>query len=401
MSALGGHHFSHWLSTPFLPLFQRMNRHIDPKSEEAFPATILLQTLIVENLFLFFFLIFYYWFADQIVLPFGKVVFGVLVSALFALLIHSTWILTKGHYRLARGITLSAATLAILLSIGLTGGFPISVASPTLIIPAALTYCLCGGQAGGRMAACLFGVALAQWFFCEWTGFQMPNFSMPEKHTLNQFIVLTATFLILILSFFVYDRANVLLRLQRDREREQLAEMVNRDQLTGLANARYIEDRLQQATARIDRHGGQLALLYLDFNGFKKINDDHGHRLGDVILARMAERMRDALRVEDVVARLGGDEFAVLIDNFTDQQAVDDVITRLHATIRNPIEIDGRFFSVTASIGSVAYPRDVTQKHMIIELADRAMYRAKRLQHDPQAILHPTLPADPPAALMA
>ena len=379
MSALGGHHFSYWLSTPFLPLFQRMNRHIDPKSEEAVPATILLQTLIVENLFLFFFLIFYYWFADQLVLPFGKVVFGVLVSALFALLIHSTWILTKGHYRLARGITLSAATLAILLSIGLTGGFPNSVASPTLIIPAALTYCLCGGHAGGRMAACLFVVALAQWFFCEWTGFQMPNFSLPEKHTLNQFIVLTATFLILILSFFVYDRANVLLRLQRDREREQLAEMVNRDQLTGLANARYIEDRLQQATARIDRHGGQLALLYLDFNGFKKINDDHGHRLGDVILARMAERMRD----------------------FTDQQAVDDVITRLHATIRNPIEIDGRFFSVTASIGSVAYPRDVAQKHMIIELADRAMYRAKRLQHDPQAILQPSLPVDPPAALMA
>jgi diguanylate cyclase (GGDEF)-like protein len=251
------------------------------------------------------------------------------------------------------------------------------------------------------MAAGLFTLALAQWLFSEATGWHLPNYSLPEKHNLNQVIVLTATFLIVILSFFVYDRANLLLRQQRDQEREQLAELVNLDQLTGLANGRYMEQRLQQATARIDRHGGQLALLYLDFNGFKKINDDFGHRLGDILLAKMAERMREALRVEDVVARLGGDEFAVLIDNFSQQQDVEDVIARLHATIREHIEIEDKLFAVTASIGSVVYPRDVTQKHMIIELADRAMYRAKRMQHDHQSDLRPRFPADPPAALTA
>ncbi len=401
MLASGRPHFSQFMSAPFGILFERMARHIDLQSEDAFPATILLQTLIVENIFLFGFLIFYYWFGDLLVLPFGKGLFGALVSILFTLLLYSVWVLTSGRYRLARAITLTSASLAILFSIAMTGGFPSSVASPTLIIPTALTYCLCGGKAGGRMAAGLFTLALAQWLFSEWTGWQLPNYSLPEKHNLNQVIVLTATFLIVILSFFVYDRANLLLRRQRDQEREQLAELVNIDQLTGLSNARYMQQRLQQATARIDRHGGQLALLYLDFNGFKKINDDHGHRLGDVLLARMAERMREALRVEDVVARLGGDEFAVLIDDFEHQQDVDDLIARLQIRIREPIEIESKLFSLTVSIGSVAYPRDVTQKHMIIELADRAMYRAKRMKHDHHLDLRPSFPADPPATLTA
>ena len=91
----------------------------------------------------------------------------------------------------------------------------------------------------------------------------------------------------------------------------------------------------------------------------------------------------------------------MLIDDFEHQQDVDDLIARLQIRIREPIEIESKLFSLTVSIGSVAYPRDVTQKHMIIELADRAMYRAKRMKHDHQAPLHPSLPSDPPAALMA
>ena len=165
-----------------------------------------------------------------------------------------------------------------------------------------------------------------------------------------------------------------------------LADLAHQDPLTSLSNARYLNQRLEQACARVDRHGGQLALLYLDFDGFKKINDEFGHLVGDQVLLEVSQRLRKFIRREDIVARLGGDEFAVLVELVNDAQEAAQLAERIHHLIAEPIEIDGRRHAMSASVGRVIYPHDVSKKEMIIEQADRAMYRAKRLARMPSRI---------------
>ena len=196
---------------------------------------------------------------------------------------------------------------------------------------------------------------------------------------LNHALVLHTTLGVVVFIFVAFDRENVRLRRQRYEERAHLAALAHQDPLTGIANARYLNDRLEQACARVDRHGGQLALLYLDFNGFKKINDDFGHLAGDLVLRHISHRLRQAIRREDIVARIGGDEFAILVEFVGNTDEIAQLTERVHHLIAEPIDIDGQIHQITASVGRVLYPTEVAQRRQIIEHADRAMYRAKRL----------------------
>ena len=162
------------------------------------------------------------------------------------------------------------------------------------------------------------------------------------------------------------------------RSQTQLAQLVIQDQLTNVLNARAFADRLGEELDRNRRYPRPLALLYMDLDNFKIINDTHGHQTGDAVLRLVADAMRSSVRHSDIVGRLGGDEFAVLMPE-TDAQLADAAAKRLVAGLRNVFKGTP---NVTASIGVVSCTATDASTDDLLRRADQAMYDAKKMGKD-------------------
>ncbi|HEJ4686440.1 TPA: diguanylate cyclase [Pseudomonas aeruginosa] len=159
---------------------------------------------------------------------------------------------------------------------------------------------------------------------------------------------------------------------------QQLLEMAYRDPLTGLGNRKAFDEQLGQALLRAGSGGSELALLYLDLDRFKEVNDRFGHDIGDALLRTVAERVRSTLRQPDKAYRLGGDEFAVLLKD-SQENNPQRLAERLLAALVQPIALNGeRIDFVTPSIGIALYPRHAGDAEGLVRAADSAMYEAKR-----------------------
>ncbi|MGK2856638.1 MAG: two-component system response regulator [Thermoanaerobaculia bacterium] len=159
---------------------------------------------------------------------------------------------------------------------------------------------------------------------------------------------------------------------------EQLERQNNQDALTGLASRNLLRDRTGQAIASAARHGRSVALLYLDVDDFKRINDSLGHGVGDAILRAVAERIAGCVREQDTLARLGGDEFVVVLSDLETLQYVPLMSNRILRAIDRPVPVAGREFQLTASIGLSVFPQDGDDYDTLLRNADAAMYRAKQ-----------------------
>ncbi len=160
--------------------------------------------------------------------------------------------------------------------------------------------------------------------------------------------------------------------LARLRDEAQMRHDAVHDPLTHLANRILLRDRLEQAQARAAREGGETGVLFVDLDGFKEINDTHGHGAGDAVLVEFGARLKGAVRPADTVARVGGDEFVVVFDQI-DDAAVRSLTTRLREAIRPPFSVGDRELAVTASMG-IALGHD---PYALLAEADAAAYRAK------------------------
>jgi diguanylate cyclase (GGDEF)-like protein len=165
--------------------------------------------------------------------------------------------------------------------------------------------------------------------------------------------------------------------LARQREAERLDRLAQYDELTGLANRSLFQDRLARALAWARRHDRLVAVMVLDLNGFKAVNDRLGHSAGDRLLKLMAGRLAGCLRETDTIARLGGDEFALLIENLAKPEHAALVARKLLDTVAPPVALGDQQVSVTASLGVALYPSDGDDAAELVRQADRAMYRAK------------------------
>ncbi|MFI5497018.1 diguanylate cyclase domain-containing protein [Actinoplanes sp. NPDC051859] len=160
---------------------------------------------------------------------------------------------------------------------------------------------------------------------------------------------------------------------EQERAQAQLAQQANRDPLTGLANRTVLRDRLARAVPAPD---DPVAVLYLDLDGFKEINDRHGHEAGDAVLRAVAGRLSSAVREQDLVSRLGGDEFVLLLPGVSGDEAA-RLAERLLSDVAWPVPYEGHYLTVGASIGIAA--RTEADDQGLLRVADAAMYRAKQL----------------------
>ena len=165
--------------------------------------------------------------------------------------------------------------------------------------------------------------------------------------------------------------------------RDAMAHLAHHDALTGLPNRRMFEQRLAQVLELSRRSGRSCALLFVDLDDFKAINDTRGHAVGDLVLQAVARVILGAVRQADTVARLAGDEFTVLCENVDSEEAALQIVAKLEQAFAPPLDIEGQPFPVRASIGVSLFPRDAQDTHTLLASADAAMYRVKQ-SHRPR-----------------
>lgn len=161
----------------------------------------------------------------------------------------------------------------------------------------------------------------------------------------------------------------------------ELFHKATHDSLTDLPNRALFLDRLHASLAQAERDGQPLAVMMLDMDGLKPINDHHGHRAGDAALQEFARRLAGGVRQSDTAARLGGDEFGLLLRPLAADGGVEATVQRLAARLNGSFEFEGRLLRVGASIGAARFPEDGAEVPRLIELADQRMYENKRRLH--------------------
>ena len=158
---------------------------------------------------------------------------------------------------------------------------------------------------------------------------------------------------------------------------QKLEELAFYDPLTKVPARRLVQDRLETALRRAQRNDTRFAVLFIDINQFKPINDSYGHAIGDMVLAVLARRLVRVSRESDTVGRFGGDEFVIVAETINDEQDVGQLIDRYEAVIRKAIPAGDRVLNVSASIGAACYPADADTTAELLRIADERMYETK------------------------
>ena len=165
---------------------------------------------------------------------------------------------------------------------------------------------------------------------------------------------------------------------ERKHQNEHLELLAHFDPLTRLPNRTLLADRLAQAMARVQPEQHRLAVCFMDLDGFKAVNDTHGHEAGDELLVIVARRLEAHVRTDDTVARQGGDEFVILLNGLPNLAECERAAGRLLQAVREPIVVHGHTVQVGASIGIALYPQDGSDAETLLRYADQAMYQAKQ-----------------------
>jgi diguanylate cyclase (GGDEF)-like protein/PAS domain S-box-containing protein len=178
-----------------------------------------------------------------------------------------------------------------------------------------------------------------------------------------------------------YVCAQVATAIERKQLHARLQRMAQYDQLTQLPNRALLRERLKDSLALARADSGRMALLYVDLDRFKEVNDTHGHAVGDMLLQAVANRLKGCVRETDTVARIGGDEFVVLLHSIHASEDAERVAGKIRLVLAQPLRLDGHSVNIQPSIGVAHYPEHGTEETQLFRHADEAMYAAKRQHH--------------------
>jgi diguanylate cyclase (GGDEF)-like protein len=283
----------------------------------------------------------------------------------------------RGSYELCCHLTTGFTALTIACGVVVSGGPLSSPATPVNVIPIILAFVLMGQGAGLLWAQWVLLVHLML-IILGMQIFTYPQMLDTRFMTVHHAIHWAVTYGAIIGLMMVFNRINSLLKQERDQERARLAHLASHDPLTDLPNRSGFDEQLDKSIARADRNAGIVALLVLDLDGFKPINDALGHAAGDVVLKAVSDRLRSNVRVNDTVARLGGDEFAVILEGVKDAAVVRNIALKINRVLNESIASIPRELTVSASIGVALHPLHTRDKNQLIKFADTAMYEAKK-----------------------
>ena len=166
---------------------------------------------------------------------------------------------------------------------------------------------------------------------------------------------------------------------ERKATEDNMRHSAHYDALTDLPNRTLFTDRLRQALTQAKRDKAQMAMMFIDLDQFKPVNDTHGHDVGDLLLKRVAERMLNCLRASDTAARIGGDEFVVLLPTIEDVRDAMMIAEKILQALSQPFELTGHSLNISASIGVAVYPEHGSDEKLLLRNADIAMYHAKKI----------------------
>ena len=279
----------------------------------------------------------------------------------------------------------SALILLIFWAIGLAGLFTLGILGSGywwLVLSSLLASTLFSIRAGVVCAVAVTAILVA-------AGVGFSSGALKVAVDANVFIVSATTWATLVIAtiltpFIVfqaiaaYQRTTLELLDEVHKQRDTIQQLATHDQLTGLPSLRLATDRLEIALHVARRAGKKVALLFIDLDGFKKVNDSLGHEAGDHVLKEVAGNLLKALRAEDTAARVGGDEFIAILGTLPDAEVAARVAERAIAAISRPIDYQGNWISVGASIGIGLFPDHADDAQTLRRVADAAMYSVKR-----------------------
>ncbi|QIR14479.1 diguanylate cyclase domain-containing protein [Shewanella aestuarii] len=184
--------------------------------------------------------------------------------------------------------------------------------------------------------------------------------------------------LVTITVFAANRRLNIEIKCREDAE-HQLIYLANHDNVTGLANRTSLDKQLATAIEKHQATKSKFALLFIDLDGFKIVNDQHGHHIGDALLIKVSQLLNDSILTKDTIARFGGDEFVVLLSHIDSVEVAKRIAEVILDKLESVTRIDDKFVQISASIGIAVYPQDGVSPHDLIKHADHLMYQAKRI----------------------
>lgn len=305
---------------------------------------------------------------------------GFLLSTILAFLLVLMLFTFKrsGNYRLYGNLSVGLAYIAIAISVFLAES---PITSPSIglfyILPMLAVFFL--GRVTGLLWLLATIVILGVFFTLEMTGFQF--FSVYDKaFLLETRLSSIALGLAGVLGLVItYENYNKKLRLDRDLEYQRLVFLAQHDELTRLSNRASFEEKIEHSIEQLglDQKNEKLALIYLDLDGFKPINDDYGHKAGDIMLRITADRLQYLLQGKGYAARHGGDEFLLLLEHVQKTEDVIMFVENLLKDIARPVRYENMDLKVTASIGVAFFPKDAQDIVSLMKHADAAMYQAK------------------------
>ncbi|MDG2045580.1 MAG: diguanylate cyclase [Halioglobus sp.] len=298
---------------------------------------------------------------------FFSTIFGVVISMLV--------LRFSGNRMKALNVMLLIYTSAFFIACLIFGGSQ----SPTypLLIMAPAIAAIAGSivlSAGWGLLVVAIWVGL---FIAESNGAPYTHIIAPDSRGIATLLACSALAIAVVSVIIIYAEMNKALRLSLQSTNLALEHLSSHDQLTQLPNRRVYNERIENALQRAAERDGMVSLLFIDLNGFKKVNDTYGHGAGDKLLIATAQRIRNSLRETDLVARLGGDEFVVVVEGATSVDEITRLAHKLSQAIEKKLCVRQQPLTFSAGIGVATFPLDGRQKQELEEKADRAMYLAK------------------------
>jgi diguanylate cyclase (GGDEF)-like protein len=348
--------------------------HQKQSKNEMYRANILTGTCLSISIGLSVFLLYISFFSvldDHVKDIIISIAFPVMVAFYIIIFVYK---FTHAHNLCANAVVFTSI-FAIAYTLVNSGGPLVSSSVFFIVVPTLLAFCLMGLRWGLFWAVAtmgMHGTLIAMSFMA----YPFVNPLSAHDLMLGKAIDSTFSFLIITSIIIIYEVINKKIQADLDAERERFEYLALHDNLTGLPNRKYFHESIVASMYRATRHETNTAMLLIDLNGFKPINDNYGHDAGDALLCHVANNIAQVIRQNDLASRLGGDEFAVILE---DVKIVDiDIITKkILEAIALTMDYKDNKLQVTGSIGISLFPSKASTKDELIKQADDAMYYAK------------------------